>query len=146
MPEHHTFDKSRWAHGAWFSEPDRAEWIDDGTGLQCSAVRGPLGAWFGYVEIPAGHPWFEQEIDLGQPVLREVRADVIGAGDEGWWIGFGCDKPGEMKIIPFLAEVEAGDLRPRAFLYRTLEYVKTECHRLAEVVVASSDEPRKSRP
>jgi hypothetical protein len=51
-----TVDKSTWDAGAWMDEPDKVEWRDEATGLPCLAVRGPMGAWCGYVGVPPDHP------------------------------------------------------------------------------------------
>src|SRR5437868_4216905 len=33
--------------GPWWDEPDKVQWIDPATDLDCLAVRGPFGAWCG---------------------------------------------------------------------------------------------------
>jgi hypothetical protein len=43
--------------GPWDDEPDKVQWIDTATGLDCLAVRQSLGAWCGYVGLPPEHPW-----------------------------------------------------------------------------------------
>ena len=43
--------------GPWTSEPDKAQWIDPATDLDCLIVRGPMGALCGYVGVPPEHPW-----------------------------------------------------------------------------------------
>lgn len=50
-----TIDKSKWGKGPWQKEPDRMEW--EHKGLPCLIVRGPVGAWCGYVAVPPSHPW-----------------------------------------------------------------------------------------
>ncbi len=49
-------DKSTWANGVWQNEPDKVQWVDEDSGLDCLAVRNHYGAWCGYVGVPAGHP------------------------------------------------------------------------------------------
>ena len=44
-------------HGQWDDEPDKAQWVDEATGLDCLIVRGPMGALCGYVGVPDSHPW-----------------------------------------------------------------------------------------
>lgn len=50
-------DKAEWARGEWSGEPDKIQWMDEGTGLPCLIVRGPVGALCGYVGVPEGHPF-----------------------------------------------------------------------------------------
>lgn len=51
-------DRERWGAGPWDAEPDKVQWVDEVTGLDCLIVRGPLGSWCGYVGVPEGHPFF----------------------------------------------------------------------------------------
>lgn len=50
-------DKTGWGDGPWVSEFDKAQWVDEATGLDCLIVRGPVGALCGYVGVPPEHPW-----------------------------------------------------------------------------------------
>lgn len=61
LHEYTTVDKSTWKPGAWKNEPDKIQWIDEATGLDCLVVRGPSGALCGYVGVPEGHPYFGVE-------------------------------------------------------------------------------------
>ena len=45
--------------GPWSDEPDKVQWVDQATGLDCLAVRNRMGVWCGYVGITSEHPWFE---------------------------------------------------------------------------------------
>lgn len=60
-PEPRIRPDTKWAAdmpvGPWTSEPDKVQWIDDATGLDCLIVRGPMGALCGYVGIAPDHPW-----------------------------------------------------------------------------------------
>lgn len=49
-------DKSEWGDGPWLAEPDKAQWIDEDTGLDCMVLRNHLGVWCGYVGVPTSHP------------------------------------------------------------------------------------------
>lgn len=51
-----TKDKTTWGDGPWVCEPDKRQWIDAVTEMSCLMVRGPSGAWCGYVGVPEGHP------------------------------------------------------------------------------------------
>lgn len=55
--EYRTQDKTAWGPGPWQDEPDKAQWVDPTTGLDCLIVRNGGGALCGYVGLPAGHPW-----------------------------------------------------------------------------------------
>lgn len=50
--------KDQWGPGPWQSEPDRLDWRDERTGLQCVIRRVPLGYLCGYVGVPVGHPFY----------------------------------------------------------------------------------------
>lgn len=59
MNDTQTFlDRSRWASGPWDDEPDREQWTDEASGLDCLIRRGPSGALCGYVAVGPDHPWF----------------------------------------------------------------------------------------
>ena len=55
--EYTTVDKATWPRGPWNDEPDKTQWVDEATGLDCLAVRGPSGSWCGYVGLSPEHPW-----------------------------------------------------------------------------------------
>lgn len=135
-----------WPAGPWDQEPDKVQWPDPDTGLPCLAVRGPVGAWCGYVGVPPGHPYHGVD-------YHQVPADVHGGltfsdkcaaeGDDPahgichipgpgephdvWWLGFDCAHwhdiaPAVIERMPFRHEQQT---------YRTLGYVKAECTSLA---------------
>lgn len=56
--EYRTMDKGGWGDGPWQAEPDKIQFVDAATGLDCLAVRNHWGAWCGYVGVAEGHPWF----------------------------------------------------------------------------------------
>lgn len=61
-------DRSRWPNGPWDDEPDKVQWIDPDTDLDCLAVRNGVGAWCGYVGVGPEHPWHGIEyFDCTQP-------------------------------------------------------------------------------
>lgn len=43
--------------GPWSSEPDKVQWVDEATGLDCLIFRNRVGALCGYVGVPQSHPW-----------------------------------------------------------------------------------------
>jgi len=61
--EYRTRDKSAWGGGPWDDEPDKVQWIDKETDLDCLIVRNRGGALCGYVGVPPSHPWFEKGYD-----------------------------------------------------------------------------------
>lgn len=86
-------NKSDWPDGPWRTEPDRVEWRDPATGLQCRMSRGVHhGAYCGYVGVTAGHPYFEKNpLDAGSPDLHcHGGANFAQLMDGIWWIGFDC--------------------------------------------------------
>lgn len=109
-----TVDKSNWQDGEWMSEPDKAHWIDEGTGLDCLIVRGPSGALCGYVGVPADHPCYGRDYDsVGVSVhwgltfadkcapdadeARHICHPKDGAANEHvWWLGFDCAHSGDL--------------------------------------------------
>jgi hypothetical protein len=154
--EYRTRDKTGWGDGPWNDEPDKLQWVDEATGLDCLIVRGPVGALCGYVGVPAEHPW--HGIDYGG-----LDADVHGGltysdrcqeGDDEskgichvpppgrpvdvWWFGFDCAHSGDVAPTMDMHMRESGRMpihEPYA-AYRTVGYVQRECARLAEQLAA----------
>ena len=129
-------DRSKWPRGPWDDEPDRAQWLDDATGLHCLAVRQPsMGHWCGYVGLPPGHPWregipYEHEpevhggITYGPSPCDGNICHVVDGEDDVRWIGFDCAHYRDRSpAMPHPAET-----------YRTLDYVRNECASLAAQV------------
>jgi hypothetical protein len=156
--------KARWGAGPWQSEPDRVEWRYGDA--PCLLVRGPLGAWCGYVALYPGHPAY------GKP-YRDVEAayDVHGGlmyghhcsghvchvarpgepADHAYWLGFDCGHAGD--ITPGMAATmrelrrEAGWPEERPLYsergtYRDKAYAMAEVERLARQLY---EEPHGSR-
>lgn len=67
--EYHRTDKVAWGPGLWQDEPDKVQWIDDATDLDCLIVRGPSGALCGYIGVLPPHPWHGK--DYGGCALPE---------------------------------------------------------------------------
>jgi hypothetical protein len=68
-----TIDKTAWGPGPWQEEPDKLQWVDSETDLDCLIVRGPVGALCGYVGVPPEHPW--HGIDYNAHTLGQGRPD-----------------------------------------------------------------------
>ena len=110
LKEYRWRDKAAWGEGPWQSEPDKMQWIDEGTDLDCLIVRGPGGSLCGYVGVMDGHLLFETAYnddkfydldvhggvtftDLCQEQKKEhgvCHVPAAGRSDHVWWIGFDC--------------------------------------------------------
>lgn len=127
--------RKRWGSGPWDGEPDKKQWPDPATGMDCLAVRNAMGSWCGYVGVPVGHPWHgkgKDGVDVGGVHGGLTFADVCHpserpgygicheAAEEVWWFGFDCEH--YMDASPGLMSNGA---------YRTLAYVQHECAELA---------------
>jgi hypothetical protein len=147
-------DKSAWGEGPWQSEPDRLEWKDEKTGLPCLIVRTGNGHLCGYVAVPPGHPlhglgydacYDKADINVhgGLTYAEACQGKIChvpepGEPDNVWWIGFDCAHSGDLSPGPRallrqrglpIASYEWNDQ------YRTVEYVKQECKKLASQVM-----------
>jgi hypothetical protein len=138
-------DRRNWGPGPWDSEPDR---VDFGPMLGCPAfaLRSLTGAMCGYVGVPPRHPLYgktygDEDVDRlrvhGGVTYGDVCDEEIGIchvprpGEPAdvWWLGFdcahGCDlAPGTNSLLP-------DELRDTHSTYKTVEYVRGECERLA---------------
>lgn len=47
-------NRVKWGPGPWDGEPDKMQWTDPATGLDCLIVRNTLGALCGYVGVTPG--------------------------------------------------------------------------------------------
>lgn len=56
-----TFDTCKKSNGQWKDEPDKLQWIDEKTGLDCLIVRNPNALNLcGYVGVPKTHPLYKK--------------------------------------------------------------------------------------
>jgi hypothetical protein len=139
-------DKSQWERGPWDKEPDKLQWVDEVTGLPCLIVRHPRsGHLCGYVGVSKGHPAFEvdynsvpadvhggltfsehcqQELEECKSVCHKVED---GEDDNVWWLGFDCAHSGDYSGFAYHRTQFQDDE-----VYRTFEYVKSECESLAQ--------------
>jgi hypothetical protein len=166
--EYSTLDKSKWQRGPWDAEPDKVQWRDEATGLPCLAVRGPVGAWCGYVGVPPGHPWHGKEYDACQTAERDewgcsgpfVHGGLTFSGacshgdpahsichvpgrgepDDVWWLGFDCAHSGDYTDMK-CDDAWLARFPPRGDVYRDLDYVRREAASLA-AQAASAGETR----
>lgn len=111
--EYRTINKSEWNRGPWDSEPDKAQWKDEATGLPCLIVRGPHGGLCGYVGVSEEHPCFGEGYDSVNveahggltfadkchPADTEEKGICHVPGpeepDHVWWFGFDCAHAGD---------------------------------------------------
>lgn len=140
-----TVNKSKWGGGPWSDEPDKAQWIDEETGLDCLTVRGPAGALCGYVGVPESHPYFGDDYGDHHEIKAHGGLTFSGlcapsndpsegichtgevANKKVWWFGFDCAHCDD--ICPKYEREES--YRPYA-IYRNFNYVKTETEYVAK--------------
>ena len=153
--------------GPWVAEPDKAQWLDEETGLDCLIVRNRHGALCGYVGLPPVHPLHGKSYDEVHDVTDiQVHGSLTFAGlcQEGaedgpgichvpepgrpaevWWLGFDCGHSFDLSpgLVAIIAESRA---QMREFVglpgetYRTFEYVRGEVTSLARQL--AQPEPR----
>lgn len=154
----HTGTREGWGPGPWQHEPDKAQWVDPATDLDCLIVRGRLGALCGYVGVPPGHVVYgvdygdaEDEHDFevhGGLSFSDLCAEgddescgichvpLPGRAPDVWWLGFDCAH--FMDLSPGLdASLRWMGIRDTVFsgeTYRTIDYVRAQCAYLAAQV------------
>lgn len=146
-------DKSDWGNGPWQTEPDKAQWIDESTGLPCLMVRGPSGALCGYVGVSSGHPAFEKHYDSvlvdthwGLTFSSHCQEDhehgvchrvEAGEDDNVWWLGFDCAHSGDLCPAHSKYNKDFERRHPRFAgmsdrdEYRSVDFVRNEVRKLA---------------
>lgn len=167
ISSHFVADKT---NGPWKEEPDKVQWVDEATGLDCMIVRNRhMHHLCGYVGVPEGHPAYEKS-------YHDVSADVHGGltysshcqendkdhgichvqepgrPDRVWWLGFDCahcDDLSPSRVPTHLPSILGGDdLAGNGYgTYRDIEYVREECVSLAAQLKAMDTvpDPSKSR-
>lgn len=130
-------DRSGWGEGPWDGEPDLLIWTSK-EGMPLMARRNQLGNWCGYCGVHTEHPAYGAHYDDVDDIY--VHGGLTYAGPdpefEGirpnlWYFGFDCAHAGD--YIPGLPITRFTAFPPDNLVeYRTLEYVKLECERLAE--------------
>lgn len=127
------------AAGPWSDEPDKVQWIDEATDLDCLIVRNHMGALCGYVGLPPGHSLhglgygeIDEDVDVhgGLTYAAPCQEDGTichvpepGRPADVWWFGFDCAHAGD--IVPDFRFTFHGDT------YRDIAYVRAECAALA---------------
>ncbi len=160
--EWHHDETAGYPGGPWRGEPDKVQWIDEATDLDCLIVRNPAGALCGYVGVPPGHPWHGQDYDEMDVTVHGgltfasscnenapeghgvCHIPAPGRPDDVWWLGFDCAHGGD-DIIPFMAQREIEHYFPPMPRipgwpdpeYRTIAYVTGQCEQLADQIAAA---------
>lgn len=155
--------RAEWEPGPWDSEPDKVQWKDDATGLDCLANRHPRnGNWCGYVGLPPGHRFhgvdyddvkiegnedcyvrvhggltFASECEPADDPSRGIcHVAAPGEPDKLWWLGFDCAHSDDASPRDYYwARTRGYPFSPVYGTYKSLAYVKAECARLAEQLV-----------
>lgn len=147
-------EKTQWGPGPWDDEPDKAQWIDETTGLDCLIVRNHHGTLCGYVGVPPEHPdhgkdYDEVDVDVHGGLTFAGMCDEEAPEGHGichipepgrppdvYWLGFDCGhfmdlSPG---MIEFQRQVSERSGLPHDFgeVYRDIAYVRSECEQLAQ--------------
>lgn len=142
--------------GPWSNEPDKAQWVDPATDLDCLVVRGPVGAWCGYVGVSHDHPLYgvnyndeggpERYLDVhggltfsgfctgGEFENPHVCHDPLPGRKEVWWLGFDCAHAGDLSPGMRRFNLKFGGFLgspERNETYRNLAYVADQCTALA---------------
>lgn len=147
-------DLERWGDGPWVNEPDKIQWVDDATGLDCLIHRHPSsGHLCGYVGVLEGHPAFEKEydqpdVDVHGGLTYSNFCQKTECEDSGichvpyegrphrvWWLGFDCAHSGDYSPISERFRLEPWYTGMHE-TYRDVEYVKAECAKLAAQLAA----------
>lgn len=141
--EYRTIDKTKYhARGAWDSEPDKVQFIDKDTGLNCLIVRNHGGALCGYVGVSKTHPAYQKDynaVDVnvhggltfsdkcqkGSDEAKGVCHVAKDGEDDVWWLGFDCAHHGD--FCPGYERLFGGNDEG----YKDLEYVTNEISILA---------------
>lgn len=165
--EYRTVDKTSWGPGPWQDEPDKAQWIDPATGLDCLLVRNGGGALCGYVGLPPEHPWHgkgysECLVGCGDDWCYRHSPEATARVHGGLTFAAACaDTADESRHICHVPEpgrphdvwwfgfdcAHSQDYSPAyahrweripSEVYRDVEYVQDECAALAQQLVEVS--------
>lgn len=144
-------DKSGWGEGPWQSEPDKVQWVDEATGLDCLIHRQPRsGHLCGYVGVGPDHPWHGLNYEkVGADVHGGLTFSAACAESEDpsrgichvaepgrpehvWWFGFDCAHGGDWS--PSYASYANPIFARNDEAYRDRGYVETEIRQLARQI------------
>lgn len=158
MIEQHKVKREGWGPGPWDGEPDKVQWIDPVTGLDCLIVRTAMGHLCGYVGVSEGHDFFgvgysncpqkphcddswcshspgaKTDVHGGLTYSDRCAGNVChvpepGRPDNIWWLGFDCAHSGDLSPAMNKYHDTYGS-------YKELSFVKAECAKLASQLAA----------
>lgn len=142
-------NKADWGDGPWQTEPDKLQWLDPETNLPCLAVRQQEdGHWCGYVGVAKDHALYGKgydDIGIDLEAHRGINYASACSGlvchsvepgedDDVWWFGFDCGHYNDYQPAGYAREFTS----PSG--YKTLDYVRDECRRLAQQLKECSRE------
>lgn len=153
-------DKTQWPErGPWDSEPDKAQWIDEATGLDCLMLRAH-SHWCGYVGVPEDHPLHGKsydeayelaDIDVHGGLTFSDRCDPRGPEgphichvpepgrpDNVWWLGFDCMHSGDFAPSRDTRMPLGIGSREYGATYKDFECVRAEVTRLARQIAKAA--------
>lgn len=159
--EYTHMDKSDWPDGPWRQEPDKAQWVDRETDLDCLIVRNRLGALCGYVGVPSDHPLhgkgdyndddyvaldvhggitFAAACHEDGPVESSIcHVPLPGRSDDIWWLGFDTAHSGDLVPGMYSSRLRALGVEMRNWeTYKDVDYVVGECEALARQLAAAA--------
>lgn len=152
-------DKSGWEPGPWMDEPDKVQWVDPATGLDCLIVRqNRSGHLCGYVGVPEGHALFGADFtdvdgaeahgglsfsDKCNEDGRICHIPFPGRPEHVWWFGFDCAHAFDLAHFGGDAEMREmmSPLRQFGVEYRDIAFVRDECTVLAESLATATRRP-----
>ncbi len=144
--------------GEWDNEPDKIQWLDEETGLDCLMHRNHSGTWCGYVGIAESHPLFGKDYDsvdvevhggltyadvcqqTGDEAHGICHVPIEGRPEKMWWFGFDCAHGGDLMPVSLAIRAKYGEdahtWMGRPDVYRDRAYVENEVTKLARQLKA----------
>ena len=132
-------DRTKWPAGPWDDEPNKVQWVDKETGLDCLIIRNShTGILCGYVGVAASHRLYgcdyeAPEVEVhGGLTYANRRQDHICHTPEAprpedvWWFGFDCGHAWD--LMPAMMQYS---IISKGTVYRDISFVRQECESLA---------------
>ena len=130
--------------GPWMNEPDKANWTDKETELDCMIIRNAeMGNLCGYVGIPLNSKLIkldcndiEVNIHGGLTYTGRCGGDICHeAEEEVYWLGFDCAH--YLDITPGMNSIPSFNYPfDKNLTYKDFNYVKSEVESLAKQLKA----------
>lgn len=113
----------------WLTEPQEVRWTDPVTALRCRVWRHPVTlALCGYVQVPTDNPLHGVHYSNLDTIVVHGGLTFSGLIEGDYYLGFDCSHAWD--LLPGLPGLSEDGV------YRTVEFVKAECTRLAAQVHA----------